>query len=271
MGIPQVVLVNESTQKKIPVGTPTVVLTNTNIHIAIATNSHLAGTPRVCTPGTDTFLLPKKVPATDSAFLAGIPEITLAKDPHIKDNNPQSFSSFSKLQGLKHDVIDCMLQDKSGNLWFGTFGGGVSKYDGKSFTHFTEKEGLSNHTIRCMLEDKSGHLWFGTYGGVSKYDGKSFTHYTEKEGLSNNFVFSILEDKSGNLWFGFSYGGISKFDGNSFTHFTEKEGLSNNTVKSILEDKSGTFGSARMAEVYQNMTGNPLSILQKKKGSAIIL
>jgi ligand-binding sensor domain-containing protein len=55
-----------------------------------------------------------------------------------------------------------MLEDKSGNLWFGTYGGGVSKYDGKSFTHFTEKEGLSNNTVLSMLEDKSGNLWFGT-------------------------------------------------------------------------------------------------------------
>ena len=96
-----------------------------------------------------------------------------------------------------------MLEDKSGNLWFGT-GGGVSKYDGKSFTQFYRKEGLSNNLL-CLsiLEDKSGNLWFGTTGGVSKYDGKSFTHFTEKEGLSNNVVTSILEDKSGNLWFGY--------------------------------------------------------------------
>ena len=79
MGKPQVVVVNERTLKKIPAGKPTVVLTNTNIHIAITTNIHLAETPRVCTPGTDTFLLPKKVPARDSAFVAGIPEVTLAK------------------------------------------------------------------------------------------------------------------------------------------------------------------------------------------------
>ena len=267
MGIPQVVLVNESTLKKIPAGKPTVVLTNTNIHIAIATNIHLAGTPRVCTPGTDTFLLPKKVPATDSAFVAGIPEITLAKDPHIKDNNPQSFSSFGKLQGLKHNTITCMLQDKSGNIWFGTSGGGVSKYDGKSFTHFTEKEGLSNNTVRSMLEDKSGNLWFGTNGGgVSKYDGKSFTHFTEKEGLSNNTVWSMIEDKSGNLWFGTDGGGVSKYDGLSFTHFTEKEGLSNNIVWSMIEDKSGNLWFGTNGGGVSKYDGKSFTHFTEKEG-----
>ncbi|MEI6489410.1 MAG: two-component regulator propeller domain-containing protein, partial [Bacteroidota bacterium] len=161
-------------------GNPKVVPTNTNIVLAGKPQIVLEGKARVITPGQDTFLLPKTVPAIDSPFVAGIPEVVIAKDAYVKDQNPEGFSSFSKLQGLKHDVIRCMLQDKSGNLWFGTDGGGVSKYDGKSFTHFTEKEGLSNNTVLSMLEDKSGNLWFGTDGGgVSKYDGKSFTHFTE--------------------------------------------------------------------------------------------
>jgi ligand-binding sensor domain-containing protein/signal transduction histidine kinase len=242
MAAPKVILVDESKLKKIPVGTPKVVLTNTNIHPAGKPKIVIAGTPRVCTPGQDTFLLAKTVPAIDSPFVAGIPEVVIAKDAYTRDQNPENFSSLSKLQGLKHHNINCMLEDKSGNLWFGTWGGGVSKYDGKSFTHFTDKEGLSNNSVFSMLEDKSGNLWFGTWGGgVSKYDGKSFTHFTDKEGLSNNSVWSMLEDKSGNLWFGTQGGGVSKYDGKSFTHFTDKEGLSNNDVRSMLEDKSGNL------------------------------
>jgi len=250
MAKPTVILVDESKLKKIPVGTPKVVLTNTNIHPAGKPKIILAGTPRVCTPGQDTFLLAKIIPAIDSPFTAGIPEVVIAKDAYIRDQNPENFSSFGKLQGLKHGNINCMLEDKSGNLWFGTLGGGVSKYDGKSFTHFTDKEGLSNNFVFSMLEDKSGNLWFGTQGGgVSKYDGKSFTHFTDKEGLSNNIVYSMLEDKSGNLWFGTFGGGVSKLalsevEGSSqytFTHFTDKEGLSNNIVYSMLEDKSGNL------------------------------
>ncbi|MEY4110673.1 MAG: hypothetical protein RLZZ46_1028, partial [Bacteroidota bacterium] len=130
---------------------------------------------------------------------------------------------------------------QSGNMWFGTDGGGVSKHNGNLFTHFTEEEGLSNNTVYSILQDQSGNMWFGTDGGgVSKYDGKSFTHFTEKEGLSNNRVYSIIEDQSGNLWFG-TDGGVSKYDGKSFIHFTEKEGLSNNTVFSILQDQSGNM------------------------------
>ncbi len=222
-------------------GKPKVVVTNTNVHPAGIPRVVIAGTPRVCTPGQDSFSLPKRVPAIDSPFMAGIPEVVIAKEAYTKEQNPQNFSSFGKLQGLKSNYIICLLEDKSGNLWIGTNGGGVSKYDGKSFTHFTQREGLSNDYVYSMLEDKSGNLWFGTLGlGVNKYDGKSFTHFTVKEGLSNNSVWAIREDKSGNLWFG-TNGGVNKYDGKSFTHFTVREGLSGNGVNSILKDKSGNL------------------------------
>jgi len=223
-------------------GNPNIVATNTNIHPVGISKIILTETPRVSTPGQDTFKLPNKSLAIDSPFVAGIPEVVTAKDAYTRDQNPQNFSSFKKLQGLKHSNIRCLLEDKSGNIWFGTQGGGVTKYDGKSFTHFTEKEGLSNNVVVSILEDKSGNFWFGTFGGgVSKYDGKSFTNFTEKEGLSNKTVWSILEDKFGNIWFGTQGEGVYKYDGNSFTHFTKVEGLSGNDVRSILEDKFGNI------------------------------
>ena len=154
---------------------------------------------------------------------------------------------------MSNNNILSMLEDKSGNLWFGTGGGGVNKYDGETFTHFTTKEGLSHlsyNIVWSILEDKSGNLWFGTYGcSVNKYDGKTFTHFTLKDGMINNSIMSILEDKSGNLWFCTDGDGVYKYvhdaigTGGDFSlrseHFTTKQGMSSNIVWSILEDKSG--------------------------------
>ena len=76
------------------------------------------------------------------------------------------------------------MVDKTGSLWFGTFGGGVSKYDGKTITSYTEKEGLVNDKVFSIFQDKSGIIWFGTDGGgISKFDGKSFTNFTQKDGI----------------------------------------------------------------------------------------
>ena len=48
-----------------------------------------------------------------------------------------NFTNFTTDNGLPLDAISCSVMDATGNLWFGTLGGGVSKYDGKSFTSFT--------------------------------------------------------------------------------------------------------------------------------------
>jgi ligand-binding sensor domain-containing protein/serine phosphatase RsbU (regulator of sigma subunit) len=259
----------------IKAGTPKVNPTNLNVHTAGQPKIIVAGLSKINTPGTDTFLLPKTRITKGKTKPAGIPEVTIAKDAGAKDVNPANFSFYKTLQGLKNNNIRCMLQDKTGNLWLGTDGGGVCRYDGKYFTKFTDKEGLSNNLVLSILEDKGGNLWFGTYGGgVCRYDGKSFTNFTIEEGLSNNIVWRILEDKTGNLWFATDGGGVCSYNGNrvddilngtnlylhapqdlkrnkkdlvkSFTIFNTKAGLSNDVVLSILEDKAGNlwFGTS---------------------------
>ena len=55
-----------------------------------------------------------------------------------------------------------MAEDNTGDLWFGTQGNGVSKYDGTVFTNYPIQCGLSDNTVLGITKDKQGHLWFGT-------------------------------------------------------------------------------------------------------------
>lgn len=157
---------------------------------------------------------------------------------------------------LSNEVLVCILEDKAGNIWVGSWAhGGMYRYDGKSFTHFN---GLSDDMIKCVLEDKNGNIWIGTRDhGVDRYDGKTITNYSEKEGLCSNDVSCIFEDKNGNIWFGSDFSGSGNkrgdacsYNGKSFTNvtakeiLTEKEGLLY-SVMTIAEDNNGNlwFGS----------------------------
>jgi ligand-binding sensor domain-containing protein len=72
-----------------------------------------------------------------------------------------------------------IVEDKIGNLWFGTVDAGAWRYDGNALTNFTIKDGLASDAINIIYKDNSGDLWFGTDGGgVSKYTGKSFVNFT---------------------------------------------------------------------------------------------
>jgi signal transduction histidine kinase len=133
------------------------------------------------------------------------------------------------------------LEDREGHLWFGTRGGGVSRYDGQDFTTFTTKNGLAHNAVLSILEDQEGHLWFGTIGGVSRYDGEEFTTFTTKNGLAHNNLRSMLEDREGHLWFGTDGGVASRYDGQVFQTLTHQDGLTGQSVRSILQDQEGTI------------------------------
>lgn len=227
---------------KIKAGIPKKVATNTNINKVLKSSKTPCGKPRIIELGSGTFSLPKKVKANGKKIVCITPKKVSALPLSVRDNATNNIQYMDIEHGMNSYYVNKILQDKRGNLWFGSYGGGVSKYDGSSFTHFTEKEGLSNNIVKSILEDKNGNLWFGTQGGgVTKYNGKYFIHFTEKEGLSNNSVFSIVEDKKGNIWFGTYGGGVCKYDGEYFTTYNENEGLNSNTIYSILEDKTGNL------------------------------
>jgi sugar lactone lactonase YvrE len=159
----------------------------------------------------------------------------------IKLNLRDKWQTFTTKDGLADNWVNSILEDSSGNIWFGTLGGGVSKYDGQGFKNFTKKDGLADNRVNSILEDFSGNIWFGTWGGgVSRYDGQGFKNFTTKDGLADNRVWSILEDSSRNIWFGTGRG-VSRYDGQKFENFTEKDGLAGNRVLSILEDSSGNI------------------------------
>ncbi len=99
--------------------------------------------------------------------------------------------------------ITCMLEDKDGNLWFGTSGNGIYRYNGKTLENFLNSNKheynlrSNNQFILDILQDRNGNLWFSSWngGGVWKYDGKSFKNFIpsadyykanqDKRGLSN--------------------------------------------------------------------------------------
>lgn len=150
----------------------------------------------------------------------------------------QSFTNFTNKEGLRRFHVFSVLEEETGNLWFGTIGAGVYRYDGTSFRNFTTKDGLAENKVLCMLEDKSGNIWFGTGNGVSRYSGASFRNFTKAEGLADNTVNAMIADRTGNIWFGTS-SGVCFYDGRSFTNFKNQGGLPFNNVRAIIEDKNG--------------------------------
>lgn len=157
---------------------------------------------------------------------------------------------FTPANGLCNARIYGIIQDREGNMWFGSFTGGVSQYRNDLFINFNEKHGLSNNTVMSFLKDSKDNMWIGSWGGgVSKID---FNHFREtgeivvlgnygskKEESGVNHTWTMCEDKKGNVWFGTSGGGVTMYDGKNFKLYHLKSGLHGVRIPSMVCDKKG--------------------------------
>jgi ligand-binding sensor domain-containing protein len=143
--------------------------------------------------------------------------------------------------GLAANRVFAVLEDASGDLWFGTYhDGGISRYDGLRWTTYTTADGLVNNDVWAIHEDWRGRLWFATYGGgVATYDGQDWSTYTSSDGLAGDDVRAIAEIGSLALWFGTSGQGVSYYDGVNWSTYTTADGLAGNDVRAVHVDSSG--------------------------------
>lgn len=89
-----------------------------------------------------------------------------------------------------------------GSIWAGTWGGGVSRYDGKRWNNLTTENGLAGNIVYSMVQDAKGVFWFGTDKGVSRYDGKTWKTISKAEGLFDTNVYALAVAPNGDIWAG---------------------------------------------------------------------
>jgi ligand-binding sensor domain-containing protein/serine phosphatase RsbU (regulator of sigma subunit) len=239
-----------------------------------------SGRPLKFSLGESGCLLPEVLKFKFKIVPAGNPEVIEASEMRARDRNNSSFSFFGKVNGLKNPKIRCIAEDKLRNLWFGSQGGGITRYDGRFFTFYNQKLGIPNDVINCIHIDRNGNLWFGTGAGLVSFDGKNFSILEGNGTTLEQEVYVIKEDSKGTLWFGTS-DGVLNFDGKKLIRFAEGQGLSSNIVNTIIEDHKGNiwFGSedgilskfdGKNFERFQSISslnyGSVLSLMEDEKG-----
>ena len=183
--------------------------------------------------------------------------------------------------------LETLTIDNAGNIWIGTLGGGMEKFDpaGNTFTHFLHKKNdpgsLSSDTVTAILQDHLGNLWVGTSVGLDRYDNKTgkFIHYLhtakDPQSLSGTHVRVLYEDREGRLWVGCGSpfpneeswkdeGGLNLFDRKTgkFTRYlhdpSDSSSIVNNKVRALLEDSKGNF--------WVGTAGDGLQTLNRQTG-----
>src|SRR5215204_5089168 len=127
---------------------------------------------------------------------------------------PLQFQHLTDAQGLSHNRVWAITQDKYGLIWIGTQDG-LNRFDGNRVDVYRNEPGnknsLPNNYVRCLFTDSHGVVWIGTGNGLAYYDYRSssfqsFFRDKVENSLPGNSISTIKEDAHGIIWIGTNTG-----------------------------------------------------------------
>ncbi len=150
------------------------------------------------------------------------------------------FKHYSVADGLPHGQVSMVVEGADHQMWFGTMGGGLSRFNGTEFHTYTQKDGLRDSYVTALAEDTQQRLWVATYqGGVGTLEEDSLRYRFTDSALDTVVVYNIRESPEGNIWFATYGAGAFVYNGRKLTQYTTKSGLISNTVWDFYFNDSG--------------------------------
>lgn len=190
-----------------------------------------------------------------------------------KGQQPQlQFKQLTPDDGLSSSSITCMIQDRKGYMWIGTFDG-LNRYDGYSFEVYknnpSDSSSLPQNIISALFEDRHGTIFIGTAAGLSRYDwnrDKFFNYMYEKSSPLNGLNFAISDitsDSLDNLWLSTNFG-LVYFDRiyNTYRNYShnpeDKFSISSNKVEcTFIENNHKVWVTTRCGlNLFNPNSGN---------------
>ncbi|SHI54693.1 ligand-binding sensor domain-containing protein [Arenibacter nanhaiticus] len=174
--------------------------------------------------------------------------------------------------------LNAICQNTEGDILFGSYGDGVTKYsrvtgEFKNLKANPENPlSISSDDVYDIYIDNENIIWIGTQEGLDYFDYSrhrfnSLVHLPEKENsLRSSFVQSLYQDEDGTLWIGTREGiDLVEFDEGytnpQVSHYkiTESgfEALNNNYVTGIFKDSKN--------RIWISSMNNGLFLIDKKK------
>ncbi|MBN2167500.1 MAG: hypothetical protein JW717_14585 [Marinilabiliaceae bacterium] len=168
-------------------------------------------------------------------------------------SNQLMFQPLTVDQGLPHNYVHSVTQDRKGFLWIGT-NYGLARYDGYSFKVFqpnlNKKHSITHKPVSRLFADSKDRLWFAiNSGGVNKMDLQTeyFTGYFFDSTGTVNIGFDangFFEDRDSVIWFA-SNNGLFKYidDKDVFEYVLTKvdDRWNDVYINSFADDLSGNI------------------------------
>nr|WP_321452884.1 two-component regulator propeller domain-containing protein [uncultured Carboxylicivirga sp.] len=163
------------------------------------------------------------------------------------------FEGTDQQNSLPNNYITTINDDQDGNVWIGTYGGGIAKCVPTSngnyeFINYTQADGLANNVVYSILCDDSNNLWITTENGLSKYviENNQFVNYYKQDGLRNNQYYwsAACKDNDGKIYVG-GLNGLNYFHPDSILSYSYQ-------TKALITTLNISNHQVSAGDVYHN-------------------
>lgn len=174
--------------------------------------------------------------------------------------NGKSFVPFELPEPNIHEIefriapnlVWTICVDRGGDLWFGTDGKGIFRFDGQKVTTLTKTDGLLGNQVSSIIQDRHGDMWFGYLsGGVSRQNGTSIKNFTAQDRLPDGMVWTIHQSQRGELLVSVLGSGLYRLNENGFQSCeANTRGLPKH-VQALFEGRDGNLWAGCSGGLYR--------------------
>ncbi len=189
-----------------------------------------------------------------------------------------NFQNYTVEDGLPQSQVFALHQDDRSNIWLGTNGGGLARFNGRDFEIFRRNDGLISDLITDINSDNEGNIIVKTNLGITIFDGNTLKNYSFTDGNILSYE-KMTKDKNDDFWFRVFRNNknplIYKFDGEQYQNMSDKfEVLSNHINQNqITTDPEGNILICAGEKVYvienDEIREHAISTFPELQGKAI--
>src|SRR6185436_6476274 len=176
---------------------------------------------------------------------------------------------YTTANGLTYDSIRFSFEDREGNLWIGSSGGGLLRFKRRTFMNYDLEHGLPERVVKALIEESPSRVLIGTYGkGVARFENNRITPVIENNGTDfRPYVQCLLRDREGKLWLGLFNDGVQIKTDRSYRSVPPSLAGGKN-VSALFEDSQGKIwiGGSETISVYTDGQFTPFPGEERLKG-----
>lgn len=176
---------------------------------------------------------------------------------------PKKLSVYHAMEGLSECQLRSLAETTNGDLWLGTYGQGLYRWQGEQIEQLLGNEFHEHVIAEALLGGRDGSLWWGAGPTLYQWKNGEMLSRHEEGWLAGDRVWSLCEDRAGGMWVG-TYNGQLQFLQQG--KFTPVKGLPARPITALTQEADGTLWIGSLGGGLARLQNGKITTITTKDG-----